>query len=831
MIKKPLLLVILLLSISAFSQNPSSGEIHQNIKKLGSLGSVLYFAAHPDDENTRLISYYANEKLYETAYFSLTRGDGGQNLIGDEKGDQLGVIRTQELLQARNIDGGKQFFSRAVDFGYSKTVEETLEKWNEDSILYDAVWVIREFQPDIIITRFPPDERAGHGHHTASAVIAMKAMKLASDPSVFPNQLDYFSTWKVKRLFINTGPWWEPKIDSLAATMPGVYAKVNVGEYNTVLGESYSEIAGRSRSQHKTQGFGAALSKGNRWEYLELKQGETFEITPMDGINSDWSRTGEASSLQKAIDDCYLTFDETAPWKSVDQLLDIRKLISENKDEHWKRVKIAETNSLIQSCLGLVAEVLSDDNIWVKDTEEDLNFRILNRSSYQLKIDQIKGSNFDSLFTSESLIQNEWTDFNRKVTLKESQSSHPYWLRQEHDALFNISERNLTGLPEKSISPKFSFSFSLENEEILTLDIPVVYKHVDRVKGELSHEVFISPAITIHPLSDMILFKPGEKRKVEFQITSIADNGNASFYPTLSKGWKGPEKVSIAFSTMGKPEYLSFEVEAPQKAGELILYPHLEMNGVNYDQDQIIIDYDHMEARMMAPKVKCKLLSLDVSTNGEHVAYLAGAGDEIPEMLKEMGYHVTLITIDDLSSGLEQYDALIFGVRAYNVYPELANYHENIMNYVELGGRVVMQYNTSRGMKIPLGPYPFELSRDRVTDENAKVNILDPKDPILNYPNKISEKDFDFWVQERGLYFATNWSSEYRSPISWNDPDEDPSAGSLLVTDYGKGVYVYTSISFFRQLPAGVPGAYRLFSNIISGGKEINKLEVKNKNR
>ncbi len=831
MIKKTLLFLFLLFNLSTFSQNPSSGEIHQNIKKLGSLGSVLYFAAHPDDENTRLISYYANDKLYETAYFSLTRGDGGQNLIGDEKGDQLGVIRTQELLQARKIDGGKQFFSRAVDFGYSKTVDETLEKWNEDSILYDAIWVIREFQPDIIITRFPPDARAGHGHHTASAVIAMKAMELASDPKVFPNQLDHFSTWEVKRLFINTGPWWEPKIDSLAATMPGVYAKVNVGAYNAILGKSYSEIAGKSRSQHKTQGFGAALSKGNRWEYLELKQGESFINSPMDDVDTQWSRTGDNNKIQNAIDACYSTFNENAPWESVDQLLKIRGLISENNDEHWKRVKMQEINEIIQSCLGLVVEVLSDDNIWVKDTEEELNFRLLNRSPYPIKIDQIQGLAFDTLISNTLLSTNEWIDFSKVISLEESQCSHPYWLREDHDAFFNISEKNMTGVAEKSISPRFTFSFTLDNEDKIDLEVPVIYKHVDRVKGELSHQVFISPPITIHPVSEMILFKPGEKRQVEFQITSIAESGSATFYPVLSDGWKGPEKVTIEFTTMGKPEYLSFEVEAPKRAAELLLYPYLEMNGKQFDKDQIIIDYDHMEARMMGPRVKTKLLSLDVITNGEHVAYLAGAGDEVPKMLKEMGYHVSLISIDDLSSGLEQYDALIFGVRAFNVYPELAIYHENIMKYVELGGRVVMQYNTSRGMNIPLGPYPFELSRVRVTDENAKVNLTDTKDPILNYPNKISEKDFDFWVQERGLYFATNWSKEYRSPISWSDSGEDPSSGSLLVTDYGKGVYVYTSISFFRQLPAGVPGAYRLFSNIISGGKEINKLELKNNDR
>jgi LmbE family N-acetylglucosaminyl deacetylase len=813
----------------AYSQNPSSGEIKQQIKKLGKLGSVLYFAAHPDDENTRIISYYANEKLYETAYFSLTRGDGGQNLIGDEKGDQLGVIRTQELLQARKIDGGKQYFSRAVDFGYSKTVEETLAKWNEDSILYDAVWVIREFQPDIIITRFPPDERAGHGHHTASAVVAMKAMDMAADSTVFPNQLNLLSPWQVKRLFINTGPWWEPNIDSLATANPEVFAKINVGEYSSILGESYTEIAGKSRSQHKTQGFGAALSKGNRWEYLELIKGEAFESSPMDGIYTGWGLTMDANLIQNEITKCYADFNEKAAWQSVEQLIKIRSVINENAEGHWKKVKTEEVNTLIQSCLGLVVEVQSENSIWVNGSEEELSFNILNRSAYPLSIEKIQGLDFDSTFSSQKLKRNEWNAFSKSIKLKNSKNSHPYWLREEHEALFTIQERNLTGQAEHSISPRFTFSFKLENNEDLTIEIPVIYKHVDRVKGELSHEVFISPAIIIHPSSDMILFKAKEKRTVTFQVSNIAGTGNAIFYPGLTGDWKGPEKIDVKFTIKGKPEIIKFDVEAPKGASEIMMYPHVSMNGQEFNKDQLILDYDHMDARMMLPKVKTKLLALDVTTNGEHIAYLAGAGDEIPVMLREMGYHITMISIDDLNGSLDQYDALIFGVRAFNVHPQLVNYHENILKYMEDGGRVVMQYNTSRGMDIPLGPYPFELSRDRVTDENATIDILDSSDPILNYPNKITAKDFENWVQERGLYFAKNWCEKYRSPLSWNDPNEDPSAGSLLVTGYGKGVYVYTSISFFRQLPAGVPGAYRLFSNIISGGKEVNKLEVNNK--
>ncbi len=823
-----LLLLSFSISFSTFAQNPSAGEIRQNIKKIGVLGSVLYFAAHPDDENTRIISYFSNEKLYETAYFSLTRGDGGQNLIGDEKGDLLGVIRTQELLQARNIDGGKQYFSRAVDFGYSKTVDETLTMWNEDSILYDAVWVIREFQPDVIITRFPPDDRAGHGHHTASAVIAIKAMDLAADPTVFPDQLERFTTWQVKRLFINTGKWWEPKIDSLYNKMDGKYAKINVGEYNSVLGESYGEIAGKSRSQHKTQGFGAELSKGNNWEYLEFNKGEAFSSGVMDNVVTGWNRIGKYDVLENEIKKCYENFNENEPWKSVDQLLKIRKQIAATNDNHWKQIKTQEVNEIIASCMGLIAEVLSPDEMWVLGNKEKLNLKVINRSAYPLKLKEIKSFDFDSLFTNTLLEQNEWLDMERSFSLSSDKSSHPYWLRNEHNAFFQISDKGLTGKPEISVAPIFKFTFELGNNEVLEMEVPVIYKYVDRVKGELSHTVFISPELIIHPLSELILFKPGEKKQIEFQVTSMSITGKHYFYPGLENGWIGPEKVEIDFKSAGKPVYLNVEVQAPNKGSELLIHPYIKIGDKRYDQDRMILDYDHIEAQMLSPKVHDNLVSLDVNISGEHIAYFEGAGDEVPKMLSEMGYYVTMIGVEDLGKGLSQYDAIIFGVRAYNVFPELENYHENIMSYVSEGGRVVMQYNTSRGMDLPLGPYPFSLSRDRVTDEYAKTNIIDASDPILNYPNKITEADFDNWVQERGLYFASDWDTKYRSPISWNDPGEDPSSGSLLVTDYGEGVYVYTSISFFRQLPAGVPGAYRLFSNIISGGKKIKNLEVKN---
>ena len=820
MIKRHLVLLLLILTNYSIGQNEmNSSEIRQEIKKLKVLGSVLYFAAHPDDENTRIIAYMANEHLYETAYFSLTRGDGGQNLIGDEKGDLLGVVRTQELLQARSIDGGQQFFSNSVDFGYTRSEDEALQKWGRDSVLMDAVWVIRKFQPDVIILRFPTDGRGGHGHHTASASIALMAVEYAASTKNPFNASSKSKPWATKRVFVNTGQWWVPNIDSVAAANPDKYLKIDVGGYNGLLGESYTEIAGLSRSQHKTQGFGAALNKGEQFEYLELAYGETVVNDFMDGVTTDWTRVGDYNLINLMIDSTLLKFEDEKPWNSVEELFAIRDEISKVQDAHWKKIKSTEINNIIKACLGLSAEILSPAEKWVPGTSQKLSFNVINRSPIEVSIENISGNDFNRDINSV-LLQNKWYKLDKSILLPEDTPlSNPYWLRQKHAERFQVSGKYPRGVPEIIDAPIYKFNLAIGTHK-LAISAPVTYKKVDRVKGELIHTVFIAPKVSIHPESESAVFRLGQKKSLRFQISIIADSGAMEFYPNLPPQWQGPEKKLITFDHAGQKIWVNIDVIAPESSFIDTIFPTIKFRNKIFDQDQLIIAYDHIEPKMLTPVTELKLISADLNTVGLSIAYLAGAGDDIPDIMEQLGYHVTLIKPADLKENLSGYDAVIFGVRAFNVYPELTNYHEELMNYVKKGGNIVMQYNTSRGLDVPLGPYPFKLSRERITDENEQVQITNPSDSILVYPNNVSYSDFDGWVQERGLYFAEDWDQRYRAPLVFNTPEGKSLAGGLLVTNFGKGTYVYTSLAFFRQLPAGVPGAFRLFANLVAGGKE-----------
>jgi len=815
-------LFFLLFTSSTFllgQENPDAAQIRQQIKKLKVLGSVLYLAAHPDDENTRIIAYMANGRLYETAYLALTRGDGGQNLLGNEKGDLMGVIRTQELLEARKIDAGQQFFTNSVDFGYTRSQDETIQKWGLDSVLMDVTRIIRTFHPDVIILRFPPDERAGHGHHQASATIARMAVDYASAPmNLFENPM-LSHPWIPKRVYINTGKWWVPNIDSVAAAHPEKYMKLDVGGYNGLLGKSYTEIAGMSRSQHKTQGFGASLNKGQHFEYLELLSGEPAFNDLMDGITTDWTRLGPYENINELIDSTLLSFNDEKPWEIIPLLFSIRNTVLTVEDEHWKNIKLKDIDRLIADCLGLAIEVISPNENWIPGSRENLKFDVINRSPAQAELISVSGIGLDSAINF-NLQDNRWFSFIKSIKLPINTAlSNPYWLRHSHDDRFIVADKMLTGLPEINDAPIYKFIFKI-NEHQLTVPITVIYRNVDRVKGELKHPVFIAPRISIHPESESSIFRLGQERALRFLISSHRDSGTMEFYPNLPENWHGPESVSFAIDHPGQQTWIEINITAPDSGIIDSFFPYVKFNNIDYNRNEIVIRYNHIEPQMLTPQARVKMVSVDLHTVGSTIAYVKGAGDEVPKMLEQLGYHISYLKPEDLKDNIGVYESIIFGVRAFNVHPELENYHEVLMKYVKNGGNVVMQYNTSRGLTTSFGPYPFKLSRDRITDENAPVIFNSPTDSILNYPNKIEEADFEGWVQERGLYFSTDWNKKYRTPIGFESPEGKRLNGSLLITNYGSGTFVYTSLAFFRELPAGVPGAYRLFANIIAGGKE-----------
>ncbi len=821
----PVLFIGLIFSIVTFAQkpyNPNSAEILLKIKKLNFLGTVLYVAAHPDDENTRLIAYLSNETLANTAYLSMTRGDGGQNLIGPEIREGLGVIRTQELLAARRVDGGKQFFTRANDFGYSKSTEETQKIWNRDQVLSDVVWVYRNFKPDVIITRFPPDERAGHGHHTTSAIFAAEAFDLAADKNAYADQLEFVEPWQVKRLFMNTGRWWSPEINK---DTPGVFM-INVGDYNSLLGTSYTEMAALSRSEHKSQGFGSTGQRGESLEFLEPVKGQEAKSNIFEGVDTSWKRVKGGDKIGDMINKVISNYNPQVPSESLSQLLKVRDEILLLKDRHWQAMKLNEVDDIIKSMLGLYAETKSEDyNVSPGDISE-LSVEIVNRSNIPVKLEAVSIDHLKDTTTNIVLSNNDKLEFNTAVTIPESWGySMPYWLKESGTlGTYKVEDRALRGTPENAAAIEVSYAIDVMDHKIL-LESPVIYKWNDPVMGEQYRPFIITPPAFVNIEEPVYIFSNSEPKKVNVTVKASKANVSGTVNLNVPKGWKvEPLNQNINLISKEEEVVISFNVIAPtgQSTGDMTAT--VTVDEKNYNNSIQTIAYDHIPTQVLMPIASSKVAKIDIKKEGNVIGYIQGAGDAIPASLREIGYEVWEMNDDEITpENLAKVDAVVLGIRALNTNDRAKFYMPYILNYVSEGGTMVIQYNTNRGLKTDeFAPYPLTLSRDRVAEEDAKVTILDPKHPVLNYPNKITDVDFDGWVQERGLYFPNEWDEHYTPLLSSHDEGEDARNGGLLVAKYGKGQYIYTGYSFFRELPAGVPGAFRLFVNLVSAGKTSN---------
>ena len=802
---------------------PSSAELLQDLKKLNVLGSVLYVAAHPDDENTRLIAYLSNEKLYNTGYLSITRGDGGQNLIGPEIREGLGIIRTQELLQARRVDGGRQFFTRANDFGFSKDAQETFTIWDKEQVLADMVWTIRKFRPDVMITRFPPDERAGHGQHTASAVLAEEAFVAAADPKRFPEQLKHVEVWQPKRLLWNTGIWSFRSREEFEKHAQELL-KVDVGLYNPLLGKSYGEIAAESRSMHKSQGFGASGSRGTSMEYLQHTKGDKAQQELFEGINTTWSRVKGGEKVQKLIQSAIENYKPADPAAVVATLVTAKKELDKLPDSYWKRVKQEELQDVIQHAMGLYLEVTAADYTSAPGEPVVLQVEAINRSSVPVTVQQVNYS-FASKDTSiaKQLPYNELLQYSQVLTLPEKiQVSQPYWLRKPGTlGMFAVEDQHQVGLPENTPAAQVTFSLLVSGQPFQAT-VPVVFKRTDPVAGEVYRPFVVTPPVFVNIKESIQMFASQEPKQVQVLVKAGKADVAGNVKLQLPKGWRAePASVSFSLKSKGAEQNVVFTVYPPKGQQEATLQAIATVNGKNYTQGLSEINYNHIPAQVTFPEATAKVVKLDLQKKGDKIGYVMGAGDDIPASLQQIGYEVTMLQEEDMRlSYLQQFDAIILGVRAYNTVDRLKHYQPTLMEYVKNGGNLIVQYNTNHSLVLQnIGPYPLKLSRDRVTVEEAEVRFLQPNHPVLNTPNKITRKDFDGWVQERGLYFPNEWSEEYAAILSSNDPGEPARDGGLLVAKYGKGNYIYTGYSWFRELPAGVPGAFRLFTNLISLGK------------
>ena len=831
------LTILFLLPVLSFAQathQPDAAQLKLKLKKLNVLGSVLYVAAHPDDENTRIITEMANQRLVETAYLSMTRGDGGQNLIGPEIRDLLGLIRTQELLAARKIDGGKQFFTRANDFGFSKSADETFRLWDKQEILSDVVKVYRQFQPDIIITRFPPDERAGHGHHTASAILAGEAFMAAADPAVFPEQVKTLGTWQVKRLYTNTGRWWNTTINK---DTPGIIA-LDVGGYSSLLGKSYSEIAAISRSQHKSQGFGSQGTRGEQLEFLEYGQGERAQKDMFEGVNTSWSRVRNSGKVQLLVDKVIKEFDAETPMASIPLLLQIRKEILALESGVWRTRKLIEVEELIQGCLGLYLEVTAEQ-YWVTPAEKvAASFELVNRSGATVTVERIvcEDLSLDSA-VSLSLKDNVPARFTLKREIRPSKPySDPYWLRDAHSiGRFTVRDEALIGKPEVGPAINIKFSVNLAGDQIIITQ-PLVYKWTDPVKGEQSRPFEIVPPVFVNMADNVLVFSDQQPRDVKITVKSGSEKKlSGDLKLQLPSGWYAePSVIPFSLNSKDLEETKTFKVFPAQAEINTTIRAYAEVGGKIYDQAIQNLSYDHIPTQTLLPKAQAAVARINLKKEGAVIGYIRGAGDDVPKALRTMGYEVWEMKNEEVTAeNLKRVDAIVLGIRTINTNERIGFIMDNLLEYVRQGGTMVVQYNNGGDLETEkFSPYPLTISRERVTDEDAQVRILKPDHPLLNTPNKITPKDFEGWVQERGLYFPDKWDPNFEAILSMNDPGETPKDGSLLVATYGEGLYIYTGLSFFRELPEGVSGAYKLFANLVSARKNppLNT-SVKNKRK
>lgn len=822
------LLFILLLNFIGFKlipqsiKNMSSSEILLDIKKLNTVGSVLYIAAHPDDENTRLLGFLANEKKLRTGYLSLTRGDGGQNLIGKEQGEALGLIRTQELLAARRTDGAEQFFTRAQDFGYSKNPHETFTFWNKDSILYDVVLTIRRFKPDVIVCRFPTTGEGGHGHHTASAILALQAFDDAANPRVFPDQLKFTQIWQAKRIFWNTF-----NFGGTNTTSPD-QLKVDVGVFNSLIGKSYGEIAAESRSMHKSQGFGSAKQRGSSIEYFKLLKGDSSKSDLFEGINLNWNRFSRTEKLQKNINDCITHFEAEHPEKSIKDLVSIYKqlMLLDEKDKdliYWKTLKLKETEGLLIKCSGLWLEVIAGDFAGVPNKDINVVTQFVNRTNEGgVKLNSITYLNQIDTNFNLVLKQNEFYTFKRKLKLNEGFSfSNPYWLNEKHDlGFYTVKDQSLIGKPENESQAKVVFNISFLD---LTLDIEknLVYKTTDPVKGEVYRPFEIFPPATVNLSERVFVFNNSGSKTVQFTIKSNISDVKGVLKLKISDGWQVDIKnAEFNLKSKGEEVILDATISCCKNGKVGKLEASLEIENAEYNQSIQRIEYDHIPYQFILSPAQASLINIDLKKASNKIAYILGAGDEVVSCLKQIGYDVTILTDELLKQGdLSKYSAIVTGIRAYNTNERLQLYHDQLMMYIKNGGNLIVQYNTNSRvgpLQAKIGPYPFTISRDRVTNEKAEVRFINETHSALNFPNKITQNDFSDWIQERGIYYATDIDRNYETLFSMNDAGEKPSEGSLIISKYGKGNFVYTGLVFFRELPAGVPGAYRLFANLLS---------------
>ncbi len=783
------------------------------LAKLRVVGSVLYVAAHPDDENTAMLAWLARGRMVRTGYLSLTRGDGGQNLIGTELGPELGVIRTQELLAARQVDGAEQFFSRAVDFGFTKNPEETFAFWDRDSILSDVVRVIRRFRPDVIVTRFPTDGGGGHGHHTASAILAEEAFRVAADPKRFPG---CGPAWQAKRILWNAFAPGNAKPDS-------TWLRVDVGGYDAALGRSFGEIAAVSRSNHKSQGFGVPERHGPLPNLLALRGGEPAANDLLDGVELSWRRFGGGARVDSLLALAEREFDADRPQASLPRLLAVRAALDAPggppAGEPIVRAKRAELEALIASCTGLWAEAVATRAVVTPGDTVAVVVSLVNRLGVPVSLASVAVGDARDAAAAGQAVRGTWSDTLRVAIPANAAPTQPYWLVEPPGrGRVSVARPDDIGRPESDPALVARVTLALEGGAPLPLELPVAYRWADPVQGERWRALVVAPPATLAFDHGTYVFPDRSPREIVVTVTAQRAAVAGKLQLALPAGWTAaPPSADVNASAAGGPARVRFLVTPGAGAAAASVTARLTVGGRTWAQSMETIDHPHIPIQVIDPPATARLVRTDVQRADARVAYVAGSGDAIPDALHQLDLPATVLSDDDLDHGdLARFDVIVTGVRAINTRPALVAAMPRLLEWVKQGGTLLTMYVTPDASLPALGPYPFTVSRDRVTVEEAPVRFRDPKHPLLTTPNAIGDSDFAGWVQERGLSFANPYDPRYETPLSCNDPGEPARDGGLLYAPYGRGAFEYCGYALFRQLPAGVPGAWRLFANLLS---------------
>jgi LmbE family N-acetylglucosaminyl deacetylase len=803
----------------SFPPPMNAAEIQLALQKLNVLGRVLYVAAHPDDENTNLMALWSNGSLYDTAYLSVTRGDGGQNLLGPELGERLGFIRTHELLAARKVDHAHQFFTRAIDFGFSKSAAETLRIWDREKILADVVWTIRKWKPDVVVTRFSPDDDKTHGHHTASAILAGEAFTAAGDPKRFPEQLAFVEVWKPTRLVWNTSPFFFQNRN--IPFDPAGLAVLEAGGFSPLLGKAFTEIAAASLSMHKSQGVGSPPRRGARKEYFKLLEGAPMTDKLFDGVDTTWTRVPKSERIAAKVKELLATFPPADPSASVPKLLELRKELTKGEKNDWLLAKAGEVDALIAACLALHIESSTTNAVVSPGQALPIKLEAINRSSVPVQLMEARtpGSS-EGLRLDAPLAQDQFVAKDLSPTVpKDAESTQPYWLRKPPAlGTFTVDDQKLIGLPENPVAFPAEVLLRVGDQD-LRYFVDTKYRTVDPVIGEVRQNLVIAPPVFANLQDSVFVFGDDKPKTVQVRVTASTGAVRGQLRLEAPQGWRiEPASVPVDLLTAENESFATFTIHPPANPSDATLRAIVKVDGRDYSFARERISYRHIGAHTLMPPAEAKIVRADIKKKGTLIGYIPGAGDDIPQNLQQIGYEVKVLDGSEITAeNLKRFDAVVLGIRAYNTQDRIAGWQRELLLYVKAGGVVVAQYNTTGDLKTKeIGPFPFEISRDRVTDENAEVRILAPDHPIFNTPNKIGAGDFKGWVQERGLYFPNKWDANWTALLSCNDPNEKPLDGGLLVAKSGDGYFVYTGYAFFRQLPAGVPGAYRLFANMVS---------------